>query len=123
MPENYVLSGYLQHLWGRPIPSWVYPPHTGSNLLPRVYVRKFNGDGLIAHLDRVPDLRVRFYGEYNCYIPLRNNLVLIGDLQPHDHRNITDRATRVFVRIPDRNNTVYMTELEIGDGYRPEWLP
>ena len=62
--------------------------------------------------------------EYRCFIPISGNRVLATFLEPHvPSENDDGTSTLVFIRLPERNNTLYSGVLEVGEGEGPAWIP
>lgn len=118
-PKDNVFSGYLENIDWHHIPIWVIMPRLApyDSAYSHVYVQFPHAPGLLA--------RLAHYHNYNnvsvrgrrCFIELDNNMFFIANLET---RNQPLRAfittPRVYVRIPDPNNTIYTGTLRHGRG-------
>ena len=122
MSGDRVFTGYLSYLRGRPVPSWVEPPHVATNVLARVYVELYNGQGLysliyLLHENHNPNVRVN-----RVFIEMGNHTALGAFLRPYNTRSHLAGNTRIFVRMPNESNSIYSGTLERADGELPPWL-
>ena len=119
------LIGILQYLAGDPVPSWVHPPHHDNDSRKRIYVEIPHGEGLVTNVqiyNQSSPIRYYRHDEFRCYVRIRRNTVLVAFLQPYRYPLPEISQPRVYVRLPDTNNTILTGILHLGDGYRPAWL-
>ena len=122
MPGDRVYRGVLQPLGSHPPPTWVDPPHLPNRSLERVLVRMPNGQSLTAILRSYHDYHNHAVDRYRCFVQIRNSTLLVAHLHTHNNENYINTRTRVYVRMPEYNNTIYMAMLRPGEIYRPAWL-
>lgn len=117
-----VFVGDLEFLHGRPAPIWVFAQKAKTYLQDRVYVQLPYSEGLVAslrHFHYYKDLRVQ---KYSCFILLQNNIVLRANLQSTNVPVDFSASPRIFVRMLDRNNTVYAGIAKRVEKNLPRWI-
>lgn len=126
LPDDRVFTGHLKNVRNRNIPFWVEHPNQLNNSRFNVYMRIHVGRGLVSNLelhehpininDAIPE-------EPYCFILTGINTILATTLYRYNLEEIPDTSRpRVFVRMPDSNNTVYVGKLDNFRGHRPSWL-
>ena len=103
-----VYKGILEPLGWQPVPRWMNYPTEPNSTLDRVFVRKPDNNNLMANLIFFRD---EGHTDYNkkcfCYIKTNNNTIFKAELQLYQHQHIPNEQTRVFIRLPIRNNPIY----------------
>ena len=114
MPGDRVLSGTLRRA-GHPTTSEI-----------RFFIINVNHESFTADLHPFPIQRgpnSHLINVYRCFIPISGNRVLAAFLEPHVPIQDDGTSTIVVIRLPERNNSLYSGELEVGEGVRPAWIP
>lgn len=126
MPGDEVLTGVMQYIGNRPIPTWVMTPHAGdNNSQERVFILIPHGRNLIVNLEPFHNHHNQNFQDYRCFITSRMHIIFATHLRRCNYPILFPPLIvypLIFVRIPDHNNTIYGGQLHLEDGHVPEWL-
>lgn len=117
MPKDSVFFGVLENTGWRPIPAWVTSPHSEPNMEERVFVQLPHAPGLVARLAHYHDYNNVSVQANRCFIQSDNDIFFLANLDSRNHPLGLVYIPRVYVRIPDPNNTVYTGLLRRGWGH------
>lgn len=125
-PDDCIFSGVLENIRGPMVPFWVTQPRQRYSSIYRVYVRMPTGNGLascIEPLDHDIDINNDIPEQNRCFVSIGRNVFLVALLHRYNLQTLpTTNKPRIFVRMPDGNNTVFVGELDYTDTRHPSWL-